>query len=46
MEIIVILVVIIVVGLLLAIMMVLKHKGDVDITMNIKKTELNIKKRK
>ena len=35
-----------VIGSLIGLGMILKHKGDVDINMNILKGQLNIKKKK
>lgn len=37
---------IMVLGLLVALYMVLKHKGDVDLRLNIRNGELNVKKKR
>jgi len=42
----IIIVAIIVFGLLTALFMVLKHNGDVDLKLNIKRGELNVKKKR
>jgi hypothetical protein len=40
-----IIVAIIVIGLLTALFMVLRHKGEIDLNLNIRKGELNVKKK-